>query len=60
MIWHSPDKSFLSDSKQSAKLQYYTDNDFLKTNGGNLKELFTKHQKLEIHKGRMNDNPDNL
>lgn len=51
MIWHASDGTYLSDSTHSAKLQYYTTNGFLWQHGGNLKHLFSKYQKLDVHKG---------
>jgi len=54
MLWHVPNDVPVSRWNERSFLQYYTQNNFLKTYGGNLRVLFSKYFPLEkqADKGR--------
>ena len=43
MIWHVPNGSPISQIENQAFWKYYTNDDFLESNGGTLRDLFKEH-----------------
>jgi len=46
MVWHVPNGVDISQWSDQAFLKYYTDNQFLDNEGGNLQALFSKYYPL--------------